>query len=93
MAAIPPVASVPITYSGGLDPACRANLPGSDINAQVLVGDVNIINNRLVFDPTRTLTIEKVGDDHGVPRTRCSGVCNWGLTPSSRAAYCVRRWG
>jgi len=32
----------------------------------VLVGDVNIINTRLVFDPTRTLTIEKVGDDHGV---------------------------
>ncbi|WP_300719459.1 filamentous haemagglutinin family protein, partial [Pseudomonas sp.] len=40
--------------------------PGSEIKAQVLVGGIDVIDNQVVFDPTRTLTIEKVGDDHGV---------------------------
>lgn len=58
--------STQLRTAGDLTLRAARIYPGSDINAQVLVGDVNIINNRLVFDPTRTLTIEKVGDDHGV---------------------------
>lgn len=40
--------------------------PGSEIKAQVLVGGIGVNGNQMIFDPTRTLTIEKVGDDNGV---------------------------
>ncbi|KAA0942635.1 filamentous hemagglutinin N-terminal domain-containing protein [Pseudomonas sp. ANT_H14] len=40
--------------------------PGSGISAQVLVGSLGGNNQKKEFDPTRTLTIEKVGSDTGV---------------------------
>ncbi|MEB0207189.1 filamentous haemagglutinin family protein [Pseudomonas sp. CCC3.1] len=58
--------STQLRAAGDLTLRAARIYPGSDIKAQVLVGNIGVTDNRVVFDPTRTLTIEKVGDDHGV---------------------------
>ncbi|NWE16412.1 filamentous haemagglutinin family protein [Pseudomonas yamanorum] len=60
--------------------------PGSEIKAQVLVGSLGNKGNQLIFDPARTLTIEKVGDDNGVAPDSVFGRLQLG-------AYTIRQGG